>query len=1054
MRKVVLVLALIACDCWRDVLVHGDPIRKPEAAARSDDYEYQELRGEFADFDTEAPGELLEDRERSSEPIGKWRNNGEALEPKWRDGDSVPLLPFSQFQSYSRNEEIADAEEDGFPDPTGRRLFKHRYAMLNQSNRPRIGSSDRQLPTNGYEVAYDGRDDIDEDYPRARRRPLKNPHDSTGETIVSAASIDGKRGRNLVGDSLNDQEVTSRYREAFQAREYEHEFSDEEYSKPRPRKRRPPQNYEFALANDAPSISDDESRNSSGVLSRMRDPDDEHRSTPSNDDRENTLELKMLLKMQQEEGSSLSEILQRRNLTLADLLKGKADVINALKSRNADESYEYIEEMSRAMSDSLMKLATTATPTKSTTQTSMTFESTTIKLASASRILDNLSTVNPNKVSKSYEQISSNEMSNDKEESEEKNPIEKISTQSAQDSSLLKATTPTIVHDTTTSTVPPIVKSMGSDDRSAGLTTSSNRAIKLRTFDEEEIMEFSDFSDFKKSKNSEGGPVWVGPPSEVAPSQPPHRDTESTLSIEQILNPTERIELVKDHKSENNEDNNNNNKKVTFIQDESQLVRVGESSSAEEYDAFIETEYQNDTPISEDDNKQDELNDDAVLPVEETKQTANPIDGKKEYDDYSTVYDQTSQSVEEKMDRDHASENHQGDTGSRRYEEVVSEIEPEARAEIFELFASGSAGKRLERLLKSRNMSVEELIALRQRGSSKVHLTEVSRLRVPKSKSPQTLEFSSTNNGEVSVTLSPDSNSDRDKTEREDTKQELDRTMNRFAQNIVSYLHDSLFDKDAENGSMSRLLDLVERDRNASKESTFISETDAANERGENPRRTMQIVDLLTTFGSLPFAKDVQRQFEPEIDDEQRAKGSLYNVSVAMIDREKTVRSNNSSSEFHQVGSVEEIVREEPNTIDIRTIYDETISSKNDGEKTLPRGLKPSIIASGAILGLTLVVFLAIFIVCRIKQKQKYTYRNTLSRAVFQGPVMAARKLSNSSSLSTVMVNVVATSTTKRPDRTEMQEANSAEEFDSKSDMDNDSLDANDSWETIPDYAK
>lgn len=47
MRKVVLVLALIACDCSRDVLVHGDPIRKPEAAGRSDDYEYQVIAREL-----------------------------------------------------------------------------------------------------------------------------------------------------------------------------------------------------------------------------------------------------------------------------------------------------------------------------------------------------------------------------------------------------------------------------------------------------------------------------------------------------------------------------------------------------------------------------------------------------------------------------------------------------------------------------------------------------------------------------------------------------------------------------------------------------------------------------------------------------------------------------------------------------------------------------------------------------------------------------------------------------------------------------------------------
>lgn len=44
MRKTVPVLALIAFACdfsARDVLVHGDSARKPEAAARSDEYEYQ-----------------------------------------------------------------------------------------------------------------------------------------------------------------------------------------------------------------------------------------------------------------------------------------------------------------------------------------------------------------------------------------------------------------------------------------------------------------------------------------------------------------------------------------------------------------------------------------------------------------------------------------------------------------------------------------------------------------------------------------------------------------------------------------------------------------------------------------------------------------------------------------------------------------------------------------------------------------------------------------------------------------------------------------------------
>lgn len=37
----ILALIAFACDISRDVLVHGDPARKPEAAGRSGDYEYQ-----------------------------------------------------------------------------------------------------------------------------------------------------------------------------------------------------------------------------------------------------------------------------------------------------------------------------------------------------------------------------------------------------------------------------------------------------------------------------------------------------------------------------------------------------------------------------------------------------------------------------------------------------------------------------------------------------------------------------------------------------------------------------------------------------------------------------------------------------------------------------------------------------------------------------------------------------------------------------------------------------------------------------------------------------
>jgi len=945
---------------------------------------------------------------------------------------------------------------------TSRRPFKYRYS-IDRPNRSRE-SPDRRFPTHDdydYDATYRDRDrdDRDHDYPRKRRRPLKNPHGSTiyEETVQNAANSNGKRGRNIVDASLNNQEVTSKYREAFHARpnEYAHEFNDEEYLRPRPRKRRPPQNYEFALANAAAS-SEAPGDPSESSLKTSEDPPT---TQPSPDN--NAIELKMLLKIQQEKGSSLSEILQRKNLTLSDLLEGKADVINALKSRIVDtESEEYIEEMSRELSNSLMKFAATATPFTESAQMSIMHESTTSAVVS--------NTLNPvtetsvsNDISKSHGKISSNNTRTIKKELED---VEKV-TQSMHDFLPSKATTAAVISTviTTTSTSSPVaMNSMEyflNDDGNTESTSDQHSAARFENLDEDEIMEFSDFMDFKKGK-SQAAPVLLNLPSEeVVPQQSSSRDIVSTLSIEHILQSTERIKLMKNSR-DNRDDVTENGK--TAIQDDA--VSLDETSVEDAYNAFIGAEYQNDAPIdiSEKDRRQSgetkhDLNigkNGALANPIEKQQIANPDNDRKEsYDkNHSTEYHQVNRVTVESI---RALENHR-DTNGRRYEDIVSEIEPEARAEIFELFASGSAGKRLERLLKSRNMSVEELIALRQRGSSKVHLREMSRLQVSGPKRLQTSKTSNINDRDI-ISFSSTSKfkdslqhlKNENNSEREEDKK------NQFRQDIVSYLHDPLFDRNLENTSLSRLLDLVERDRNASRKITFQKENQEHTVGSdqhiglENPHRAIDIVDLLTTFGSLPFAKDVHRQFGTEFDNEKETKPLIDNddANVLLIgDEDNTVRLN-TSNKFHD-GYVEEIVREQPNIV--KTTYSETISDEEEN-KTLSR-LKPSIITSGVILGVTIIVFLAIFIMCRIRQKQRYIYRNTFSRTVFQSPITAARKLSNSSSLSTVMVNVAATSTTRRPERTEMQET--MEEFDSKSDMDNDSLDANDSWETIPDYAK
>lgn len=168
------------------------------------------------------------------------------------------------------------------------------------------------------------------------------------------------------------------------------------------------------------------------------------------------------------------------------------------------------------------------------------------------------------------------------------------------------------------------------------------------------------------------------------------------------------------------------------------------------------------------------------------------------------------------------------------------------------------------------------------------------------------------------------------------------------------------------------------------------------------------VFDLYSAFVSLPIAKDIKEE--------------LRKISDVM---------ENVTTSFVEVGRVEEVLENDPDSYEDVGVDKETLNR-----------VQPSIYASLAILGMALVVFLAIFIVCKMQQKQKYTYRNTFSRAVFQNPAIAARKLSNSSSLNTIMVNVVAAKTSR------------LDEFEAKSDIENDSLDGNDSWDSIPDYMK
>nr|XP_031830469.1 uncharacterized protein LOC116426105 [Nomia melanderi] len=981
----------------RDRFVQAEPIRTSGGLVpRDDDQNHREEIRKRTEVKNDPPRFSIYDDENSSERLGSWRKNGGAIEPKWRDGDTVPLLPFSQLPRYSEDK-LENSEEDSIQQGS---KYKN-----NRGKDPPFSRNHERIPHTDYRdyESIDGKygNRKEEVLPRRRNnRPVNtlNPQEASN------------RKKTEPEDLTEYRELTStKYREAFQVRpnDYEHEFDDEEYLKPRPRKRRPPQNYEFALAENETSRTE-----ATGSWSRLGAQPVSPESESRHQFVQNAMELKSLLKMQQEEGLSLSELLQRRNLTLNDLLKGRADAINALKSKDLDTD-DYVDETT-----------TVAPVAKPTTKRPLQASTESVRLKSSSK--DGVISIMPVMVDL-HENTTGSKYSS-RTRSGQSTTGKSLSTEPPRAKGTPAAAIPASV--TTSMPFPVATNSMElmrTDETTGKL--QINGGVKTDGLDEDEIMEFSDFPDYKNGRNAMS-PMWLtvkdnnGESPELVRES--YEDRGSTLSIEQLLNPTERSKApLEDEKKVNMEDD------VTARQPE-----------REDYNMYMEHEYQDDASAVYQDHSIEvttstDVVDQGKTMMEKIESVLDSLSGENLTKNHDTV----------SIEADHTFNSHQdvNATAKKSYEDVISEVEPEARAEIFELFASGSAGKRLERLLKSRNMSLEELIALRQRGSSKVHLAEVSRIKVQKlndegkdgkNSESTTLSFKETGAGEA---------------------REID---NSYDKRINDYMTGSYGNA---TNSESNPVNYIQQEeitttQTFSNTATPMVKDEVTSDEKEKigERRAVQIIDLLTTFDSLPFAKDIQRSFASEFNkEEKRFPENSNDLGVVFINNQVTGGVNDTTNMI-QSGFVKEVVKQEPNSIDIRTVYTETDvfsedEDKNEKGKTLSK-IRPSIIASGAILGVTIVVFLAIFIICRIKQKQKYRYRNTFSRAVFQGPMLAARKLSNSSSLSTVMVNVVATSTTKRPEKSDTIQHTG--EMDSKSDIDNDSLDANDSWETIPDYMK
>lgn len=786
--------------------------------------------------------------------IGKWRNNGEAFEPKWRDGDSVPLAPFSTMSFNSGwKRKGPDSREDYQIEPDS--FYTGSIAKNGDFHE---GESRAVIENENEKKNYNGEKFVHE----TQRYKNVNPNRED-------------KAKENPSERRNDSGV--KHRETLQSYPNEYEMFENENDDPRPRKRRPPQNYEFTTTSE--------------------------KGTEIEPRKHENVELKTFLKMQGND-LSLSEILQQKNLTLADILRGKPNAIRILKSND-----------NPAPDVKTSAISITETPVKITLNSST---SGYLRWSPSRKITDKIvpdgdnESTTPSMNTKTEENASS--IMKDQEENKSVDSEHEFLKP-------LEENRESLVIDAT------------SNDRNAPAVSSE---VKLTdNNDDDEIMEFSDYP-LKMSKFIP--PVIYDtmrknvPYSAIRASSNPVEDTDSKLSIENILSTVKTVANV--------------NKSVNVV---------------------------NPSPKVDDESLR---NSDKVVVNYST--TLNPKDSESD----SKINDKNS-------------------TLNQKFHEVViPKIDPQSRAEIMELFSSGSSAERLERLLASRNMTIEELIALRQRGSSQVHFAEVF-----KSKELQ--------------------NSKVDDKKNETKFDNSTILKNTRKETFGKYLATDLFDQLSKN----------------------------VNSRPDKTIRKFEKEDKTTIAEILPDVNNIQRDSE----------GSSYYTSietvkvVPAVEEEEVVKIPGIFDErkkppllgenFAEIGIVEEIIN---NDLKSLKTNDYEYSDKKSHQSN--NKVKPSIIASGGILGVTIVVFLAIFIACRIRQKKKFTYKNSFAKAVFHNPVMTPRKLSNTSSVNTIMVDVVATSTTKRHQNHDPYQN---DDFDiEKSDIDNDSLDANDSWDTIPDFMK
>ncbi|KAF5308841.1 hypothetical protein FQR65_LT00541 [Abscondita terminalis] len=262
-----------------------------------------------------------------------------------------------------------------------------------------------------------------------------------------------------------------------------------------------------------------------------------------------------------------------------------------------------------------------------------------------------------------------------------------------------------------------------------------------------------------------------------------------------------------------------------------------------------------------------------------------------------------------------------------------------AREEIMEVLKDQMSRLNLARILELRNMTIEELVAQRERGSSQIHLADIFH--------NQTKEPEPPNEPFIGTITSY-----------------MERKSKTFRNNY----------EESKNSDKSNLINAVD------------SITKPPNSATNFPTYKIAVDKILKQNEAPPFDLSVWKTLYP----------NLYQENIATNQDFKEIEHAQVNevfqNEVRRIEDIENTISEAVNN-KLNVEFNDENYEKEDSFMRLPSGVKSAIIASTVLVAISLLVFLTILIICKLsnKKNKRLCYSDTFSGSKIRSPILETR---------------------------------------------------------------